>query len=521
MSSSNQDVPMAPPPGPLAALSSSSAVAGQKRRRSPRPGPEEAGPSSARAVIAPQPTPDSGTDLRPAQRQRLDPGQPSTGLTAPTTARRMRATERRPSDWHISRKDVPSAARKTKEALEVHIRALWCLPDQNAVPPQVSAEDRNTYAARFTSEANIRTSVQDSLNNSGEFMLAAEERFESLLSTLSESSKISANIRRIPKPLLLLAFRSIAFFGLLRWAPDVLSKDPESLYNLLHEHIALKTFEQIAGAYGYSHIGTNLTVIRDYALMRKFYRNFVFSYLQGIAKKEAKMPGAVELSHERENAVKRRNELAGKRDNKFVAEAFHADFIWSVKEPEGHSDDECVEITNASGEKEFVYEIAEVEGRSTKYTTFYHDVIDPRTRIEQRRRGQHKKQFRRRVVPEEARPSRFEGEPLPKKVFIDYFEPDFWNNFSIEDKARYIENGIYIGMPPANLCKRWQDVVEWKGLNRDQMKERYGDEVLREYTIPTVDELWQLQQNLVRREEEAQAARERQDEAEVRTQLGE
>jgi hypothetical protein len=95
----------------------------------------------------------------------------------------------------------------------------------------------------------------------------------------------------------------------MRWAPDVLSQDPESMYNLLHEYLALTTFEQIAGSFGYSHMGPNLTVVRDFPLMRKFYRNFVFSYLRAIVKKEVKMPGAIELTHERENAVKRRNEV--------------------------------------------------------------------------------------------------------------------------------------------------------------------------------------------------------------------
>ena len=74
-----------------------------------------------------------------------------------------------------------------------------------------------------------------------------------------------------------------------------------------------------------------------------------------------------------------------------MGEAFHADFIWSVKESAGHSDDEAAEVTNANGDVETVYHIAEIEGRSTKYTKFYHDVLDPRHRRDQRRRGLHKK----------------------------------------------------------------------------------------------------------------------------------
>jgi hypothetical protein len=195
-----------------------------------------------------------------------------------------------------------------QDALELHIRALWCLPHQNVSPPSVTEDDRKAYASRFTSEDQVRTSVHNSLNNNAGHIAAAADRLTSLKSIFSPNSKISANLARIPEPLLLYAFRVIATFGLPRWAPDVLSQDPDSMYNLLHEYIALNTFEQVAAGHGYLHMGINLAVVRDFALMRKFYRNFVFSYLRNLAKMEAKRPGAVEMSHERENVVKRRNE---------------------------------------------------------------------------------------------------------------------------------------------------------------------------------------------------------------------
>jgi hypothetical protein len=84
-------------------------------------------------------------------------------------------------------------------------------------------------------------------------------------------------------------FRTVACLGLRKWAPDVLSGDPESMYNLLHEHIALQTFEQVSGAFSYSHMGANLSCIKDFLLMRKLYRSFVFSYMHCIAKLEARI----------------------------------------------------------------------------------------------------------------------------------------------------------------------------------------------------------------------------------------
>ena len=99
-------------------------------------------------------------------------------------------------------------------------------------------------------------------------------------------------------------FRTVSFFGLARWAPDVLSQDPNSMYNLLHEHIALVTFEQVAAGFGYSHLGIDLSLTHNFVLMRKLYCNFVYSYMLGIAKLENKTPGSVTKSKTMTNVWK-------------------------------------------------------------------------------------------------------------------------------------------------------------------------------------------------------------------------
>jgi len=128
-------------------------------------------------------------------------------------------------------------------------------------------------------------------------------------SALYQKTVISANIRRIGHNHLLLMFRTVASLGLDRWAPDVLSNDPESMYNLLHEHIALLTFEQVSGAFGYSFIGNNLAFIHDFALLWKIYRSFVFAYMSKIVRSENKKPGSVARTKEMVNVWKRRDDV--------------------------------------------------------------------------------------------------------------------------------------------------------------------------------------------------------------------
>lgn len=173
----------------------------------------------------------------------------------------------------------------------------------------ITEADRTAYAGRFATEAQVKSSVHDSLNNNIDNIQGVDARIDALKNSLSANSLISNNIKRISEPYLLLMFRTVACFGLPRWAPDVLSYDPDSMYNLLHEYIALTTFEQVSAGYGYSHIGINLSLVRNFSLMRKFYRSFVFSYLRNIAKLEVKTPGAVVKTHEREIIVKRRSNV--------------------------------------------------------------------------------------------------------------------------------------------------------------------------------------------------------------------
>ncbi|KAF8232882.1 hypothetical protein L208DRAFT_1396613, partial [Tricholoma matsutake] len=180
---------------------------------------------------------------------------------------------KKPSDWYMRKGEVPKEAEKTKAALasELHLHVLWCLPHQSTVPPKVTPEDKVPFTQCYSSEAQLQNSVTSSLDDNSDRIQDAKAKVAELVSSL-EDGMIAANIRCIQECHLLLIFRTVACLGLAKWAPDVLSGNPKSMYNLLHEHIALKTFEQVSAAYGYSHMGANLLCVHDFALMHKLYQ---------------------------------------------------------------------------------------------------------------------------------------------------------------------------------------------------------------------------------------------------------
>ncbi|KAF9470980.1 hypothetical protein BDN70DRAFT_820617, partial [Pholiota conissans] len=133
----------------------------------------------------------------------------------------------------------------TKIALELHIRTLWCLPDQNSVPPMVTDALRKKFTDRFTSESQIAPAVAGHLKQHAANINEARRKVEELKRDLPVNSIVSNNIRRIPEADLCFMFGAVAAGGLYRWAPDVLSRDPYSHYNRFHEQMALDLFEHV------------------------------------------------------------------------------------------------------------------------------------------------------------------------------------------------------------------------------------------------------------------------------------
>ncbi|KAF8222616.1 hypothetical protein L208DRAFT_1321469, partial [Tricholoma matsutake] len=228
--------------------------------------------------------------------------------------------------------------------------------NRSTVPPKVTPEDKAPFTQYYLSEAQLQNSVTSSLNDNSGKIQDAKAKVAELLSSL-ENGMIAANIRCIQECHLLLIFRTVACLGLANWAPNVLSSDPESMYNLLHEHIALKTFEQVSIVYGYSHMGANLSCVHDFALMRKLYQSFVFSYMYGLANSEAKSPGSVVKGKQMTSVWKQHNTLASGRVEVFKAQCFNDQVLALANENKAHSDDELAE-----GGTDSVYHIKEKEG---------------------------------------------------------------------------------------------------------------------------------------------------------------
>ena len=156
----------------------------------------------------------------------------------------------------------------------------------------------------------MRSSVTASLDQNSGLIHDSCTLVEEFLKYLPDGRIISNNIKHMAQSNLQLMFRTVAILRLEQWAPDILSCDPDSMYNLLREHIALIMFKQVSSAFGYSHMGLDLPLLHDFPLMRKLYRSFVFNYMYNIAKVEAKKPGSIAKGKLMTNIWKHHDEVS-------------------------------------------------------------------------------------------------------------------------------------------------------------------------------------------------------------------
>lgn len=288
------------------------------------------------------------------------------------------------------------------------------LPSQNQLPPGLDAEKISGYQQRFSNASSIATSVRGILRNNATAIDAVLAKVTEFRNELPDetSSTISGNIRRIPEDHLLYMHCAVATLGLSRWNPDVMSTDPNSMYNILHEQLAIQTFQHIVISHGYAHFGINHEKMKM-SLLKQLYRSFVYGRMRDLVKRELKSPGSVQRDTVATNMYKRRSDvcrmtiilltlnlqisiqLAVARVQTLVSHSFNPRTVALAEENDAHSDDElrpppppAASVTASSSaaaaasssasaavSSAVVYDIRRKVGRSTKVKTFFR-VLD-------------------------------------------------------------------------------------------------------------------------------------------------
>ncbi|KLO10371.1 hypothetical protein SCHPADRAFT_942888 [Schizopora paradoxa] len=418
-----------------------------------------------------------------------------------------------PKTHHVKTKDWPDGCRSTKTSMDHHNRYLCGTFSQVAVPVRARPHHIAKFEERFNSTLSFNNTIQAAFVNYGSYMSKARELMLGanikLMDALDRGSTIAFNLTMLGEDHRLFMFEVVAAMGLEEFAPDITSSH-DSLYNLAHERIATFTFRTIAAQGGYAFLGCVIPFTTDAGLMSRMYRNFVFSRLRDLILRETRAPGSLVLSTMVTEAWRRCKGLAEKRDKYITSEVFYRHTNCMVKFPDSVSDDgqEDGEVEEETGQVASsstavikrntpgAYIIHEKEGRNPKVTDFVRAVDIARKAVDRRapnrRKGKIQERLREDKVGGPA--PRSHWATLPLGVPLDYFTPAYYNSLTMRERHELDKHAVYkVGLPARGLCSpdKWKD---WRKLPYDTFMQLHGDAILKDYDIPTAEDIQRLEE---------------------------
>ncbi|KAJ6472114.1 hypothetical protein DFH09DRAFT_954251 [Mycena vulgaris] len=279
-------------------------------------------------------------------------------------------------------------------------------------------------------------------------------------------------------------YAAVIVSGIKNWNPDIFGS-PDSMYNIAHERIAISTFQAVAANHGYSRLSPNLTNLEDRVLLTKFYRNFVFSYIFKAMKAEVKLPGRMKLVAINKSIYSRRVRLADSR-TVYISESGYPKAVQSLtSQAECNSDDEA---TCRDGTEEVIAYLRKKKiARSEKAENWTRTVVDA-GRIKkfaaQGLAAQVKEERKRAVDPDDTTGSDISQRLPGPGVALDWFDPEYFNAMPAAMRHAYATAGS-IALPLEEHLSK----TDWKTMSSKAFMKKYGDDVAALYTLPTEEEM--------------------------------
>jgi hypothetical protein len=233
------------------------------------------------------------------------------------------------------------------------------LLSQRDVPTRLSADAMAPFEARFACADDVDAQLSEILAAAIPPTSAIRQQVTDFLKTAKAAgTQTGADAHRVGEDHLRSIFNTVANAALPYFAPDVFG-NPESMYNLAHEHIAIHSFRAAATLFAYSSIyRVTLSYVQDQHLLQRFYRSFIYGHMKTLAAKEERRPGRVGLDVVLNAIYRRREEVCSypvicccllliysqtlsMRQEQIIRDCFMNGFVMKLAaERECHSDDE-------------------------------------------------------------------------------------------------------------------------------------------------------------------------------------
>ncbi|KAJ7159141.1 hypothetical protein C8R43DRAFT_948477 [Mycena crocata] len=399
-----------------------------------------------------------------------------------TRTSKQKKTARRKNAHHIRLDALDESEASLQKAFNVHLQAMWGITSSVDIPATPSAAQVAAFKARFGSTDSWED-FRKSLSYDHNQALASINTLRSAIGP--NRNPIARNVAGIDDQYLHIIFSAILSAGFPEWRPDVVTGTPESLYNRAHQTIAIHTFQVVATAQGYMHMSPDLSRLQDPILLGRLYNNFVWALMRDKILQERARPGAVVARRKVGTVYKRRGTLKTSRVTTIARAGWPKVVVKLAAETFCHSDDE---IDPVDGK----YWTRKKTVRGANPNDFF-ATIDEDAKVLAAADGKppgSREVRTRKPAPANVAPSALTNR-LPRKVPLDFFDHVAFNKFPVQLRACYRNAPIAL---PAR--RHWVDGKvpdSFKTMTEANFMAGYGDEVRKQYDLPTEAEAAQME----------------------------
>ncbi|KAJ7920905.1 hypothetical protein B0H13DRAFT_2318958 [Mycena leptocephala] len=395
-----------------------------------------------------------------------------------TTKKARRAGVRaKKNQYGLAKVQIPPQFKGTKDSGYLHGYILWGITRSDTAPMRPSTSFMAAYERRR--EPGFLATLKQTLRSATTAHVGAAKMVK-LLRTQAEEDRnngsiIAGNILRVEEAFLLKIFSGVLTAGLESWCPDVLSP-PDTLYNQTHEIVFTQTLRSVGNSFAYRFLEPTPSGFDNPSLLIDIFNSFVFNYMRDKTRVDMKDPGKLSQNRDDNNASRRRKALAKVRLQYALDDKQPARVLALLRDPLGHSDDESG--TEADGK--LCYIVNKKPPRSVSATIFLRNVDKRRQKLKKTTKG--RKEERKRIhvnVPDESDIS-FQ---IPKSAPIDWLAPDWYNDLPAKLRYRYSRNGVALPLV------QHHDNTDYKTMDKATFMQKYGNDVLKLYNVPTKEEM--------------------------------
>ncbi|MBW0542780.1 hypothetical protein O181_082495 [Austropuccinia psidii MF-1] len=269
--------------------------------------------------------------------------------------------KRRKNKLQMCGDDLPPAFKSVKDVFYLHIKALWDVKEQDAIPEPQTQEELVNFYRKFSNAQQIETTVQDS---GGGLELEREDDLQKYAKAQLEPATLGRGMKNLSQLYIDYVGGMPTRIGFTHWRPN-LTPNCDDLYNVACQITAIVSFQKLVVGGAYNEYSMNFTYFTKAGLLQKANDHFIHYWIKARWDKERRVQGSCKAGKMKSNSNQNRSRLQDARLDFAIVNKLSKRYCQIIEETGVHSDDEQDE------QKKDRYNICTLRYRSRKANIFF------------------------------------------------------------------------------------------------------------------------------------------------------